>query len=585
MSVFLTNDELQTFAKNGFDGVAIKNTVAHYRSQGLDDDAIRARIDKQLTNFAANEYGGPENVEKARAAVQQVKNNAPSNTLKDNLLTKEALASGVRSLGVGAERVANAATLGAYDWANTKLGGTSRERAAEFIKDADEQGLGIPARAGYLMSEIGGSAISPATRALGALGNVATKGITQPLVRDVVGGTLTGGAFGGIRSGFDSDFDPATTAKGAALGAAIGGTIPVVKEGVKMVGRGVKNAITGLKKGVEKTRFVGGMLGRSQEEIARGAQDISGALPDNGEMAGSAVKNLSDDVMRGVKDKTAALYDKAEQLASGSKVVLDKNSNLGKVVKTMASNATKTQKQELQRVWDEVEHTTQNAPSYETAKSYRSWLSEKAATGGTGLTKKQYGDLVAALDKDIESSIGNEAMAAKKAADAFYRNEMSNPDSITNSVDKLLRKDPVSVVGNRAIASAQGKAWKASPLEKVLQRGEQIGSPYIEDVKQALQANTTTRAQFNRMAPAQKQMIYGDKLPLAEKNFNGGALNWAERQLLGATDLITKPTVRVLEALSPISGEIGSLGVAVTRGLKATEISEILKALANKKGA
>lgn len=584
MSVFLTNDELQTFAKNGFDGMAIKKTVEHYRSQGMDDDAIRARIDTQLKNFSAKEYGGPENIEKARAAVQQVKNNAPSNTLMDNILTKEALAGGVRGLGVGAERALNAGTLGAYDWANTKLGGASRERAAQFIKDADEQGLGIPARAGYLMSEIGGAGISPATQALGALGNAATKGIAQPLVREVVGGALTGGAFGGIRSGFDSDFDPATTAKGAGLGAVIGGGIPIVKEGVKMVGRGVKNAITGLKKGVEKTRFVGGMLGRSQEEIARGAQDISGALPDNGEMAGSAVKNLSDDVMRGVKDKTAALYDKAEKLASGSKVVLDKNSNFAKTFNKLSQNATKTGRAELNKVWEEVGHNSYDAPSYETAKTYRSWLSEKSATGGTSLTKNQYGELVAALDKDIESSIGAKAMAAKKAADAFYRNEMSNPDSITNSVDKLLRKDPVSVVGNRSIASAQGKAWKASPLEKVLQRGEQIGSPYVEDVKQALQANTVTRAQFNRMAPAQKQMIYGDKLPLAEKNFNGGVLNWAEKQLLAATDVITKPTVSVLEALSPISGEIGSLGVAATRGLKATEISEILKALGNNKG-
>ena len=580
MSVFLTNDELKTFAKNGINGLAIKNTIDTYRSQGLDDDAIRAKIDNRLDGFYADEFGA-DNIAKARAAIQQVKADAPSNTIWDNLGTDEAKRAFVNGIGVGTERLANAATLGAYDWANTKLGGTSREHAAQLIRDADEQSkiLGNIGRGAYITTEIAGSAISPATRALGALGNAATKGIAHPLAREVVGGAITGGSFGGIRSGFDSDFDPATTAKGTLLGGAIGGGIPIAKEGVKMVGRGVKNAITALKKGIEKTRFVGGMLGRSQEEIARGAQDISGALPDNGEMAGSAVKNLSDDVMRDVKEKSAALYDKAERLASGSKVVLNQKSNLGKTVKHMMSNATKTQKQELQRVWNEVEHTAEKAPNYETAKAYRSWLSEKSASGGSGLTKKQYGDLLDALDKDINASIGDKAMAAKKAADAFYRNEMSNPDSITNSVDKLLRKDPVSVVGNRSIASAQGKAWKASPLEKVLQRGEQIGSKHVADVKQALQANTTTRAQFNRMAPAQKQMIYGDKLPLAEKNFNGGALNWAEKQLLRLTDAVTIPTVKALEVVSPISGKIGGLGVSAARSAKSTTNRELLKAL------
>ena len=578
MSVFVTNKELQTFADHGIDGTAIKDTINVYRSRGLDDQAIRTKIDDRLTGFYKAEYG-PENVERARAATQAMKESAPSNKLADNLKTKEALIGGVKGIGIGAERALNAGTLGAYDYVNSQLGGTSRERAAQFIREADEQGLGIPARAGYIMSEIGGAGISPVTMGLGSLGNTVTKGIAQPLVREVASGALTGGAFGGIRSGFDSDFDPRSTARGALLGTVIGGGIPLVKEGVKMTARGVKNAIGGLKKGVEKTRFVGGMLGRSQEEIARGAQDISGALPDNGEMAGSAVKNLSDDIMGGVKQKTAALYDKAEQLASKSKVVLDNKSNLGKAVKTMAANATKTQRQELQRVWDEVEHTAKNAPNYETAKSYRSWLSEKAATGGTGLTKKQYGDLVSALDKDIEASIGNEAMAAKKAADAFYRNEMSNPDSITSSVNKLLRNDPVSVVGNRSIASAQGKAWKASPLEKVLTHGEKIGSPYVEEVKQALQANTTTRAQFNRMAPAQKEMIYGDKLPLAEKNFNGGALNWAEKQLLRATDVVTKPVVSVLEALTPVSGKIGAATVGTVNALWPDKYGLVIQAL------
>ena len=71
MSVFLTNDELKTFAKNGINGLAIKNTIDTYRSQGLDDDAIRAKIDNRLDGFYADEFGA-DNIAKARAAIQEV---------------------------------------------------------------------------------------------------------------------------------------------------------------------------------------------------------------------------------------------------------------------------------------------------------------------------------------------------------------------------------------------------------------------------------------------------------------------------------------------------------------------------------
>lgn len=578
MSVFLTNNEIDAFKQHGISGQAIKNTVDAYRSQGLDDDAIRAKIDTKLNDFYKEEYGA-DKIEQTRGAVQQLKENAPSNTLVDNMLTKEALTAGAKGLGVGAERVANAATLGAYDWANTKLGGTSRERAAKLLAEADEQSktLGNIGRAGYLAAEIGGAGISPVTQVLGALGGTATKGIANPLLREVAGGTITGSAFGGIRSGFDSDFDPYTTAKGAMLGGAIGGGIPLAKAGVKYGTNMVKGVIQRGKNAIDKLTH--NALSPSAEEMAAGAQEISGALPDNGELTGTAVKNLSDDVMRGVKDKATALYDKAEQLAAGRPVVLDKNSHFAKAFNKLSQNATKTGRAELNKVWDEVGHSKYDAPNYETAKTYRSWLSEKSATGGTGLTKKQYGDLLEALDKDIEASIGSKAMAAKKAADAFYRNEMGNPDSITNSVDKLLRKDPVSVVGNRAVASAQGKAWKASPLQKVIDRGEKIGSKYVGDVKQALQANTTTRAQFNRMSPSQKQMVYGDKLPLAEKNFNGGILNQLERILVRGTDIVSAPVQKGLDVLSPISGKVGGMTVSAISGVEPNKNRSVYKAL------
>ena len=350
------------------------------------------------------------------------------------------------------------------------------------------------------------------------------------------------------------------SAKAAALVGALTPAVGVAGLGLGKAGnlaaKGGKYAQNFLKNSVHTTRnavdkITRGALSPSAEDIAAGAQNIAGALPDNGELAGTAVKNLADDVLSVVKKKATALYDEAERLAAGRPVVLDKNSNFAKTFDSLSQNATKSGRAELNKVWEEVGHSKYDAPTYETAKAFRSWLSEKSATGGTGLTKKQYGDLLAALDADIEASLGKEAAAAKKTADAFYRNEMGNPNSITNSVDKLVRKDPVSVIGNRAVASAQGKAWKASPLQNLIQEGENIGSRYVADLKQALQANTTTRAQFNRMSQGQKQMVYGDKLGAAEKNFNGGLLNSAEQAIIKTIDNASTPVQQILEALQP----------------------------------
>lgn len=550
MSVFLTNDELALFAKNGFDGLAVKRTVDAYRAQGLSDDAIRGKIDDKLTSFYNDIYGA-DNVAKARDAVQETKESRPSNTLLDNMLTKEALAAGANGILVGTERALNGATLGVYDWANTQLGGGARQRVADYLADADAAGLGIPARAGIIAADIGGGVASPITKALGVVSKAIPSVSKYKTINDALSGGILGGAYGAARGAFDSDFNGRSTGAGALLGGGIGAVVPFASNAIKYTGNFAKNTIHAGRNAVDKVTR--GALSPSAEDMAAGAQNISGALPDNGELTGTAVKNLADDITKAVKAKATALYDKAEQLAAGGKVVLDKNSNFAKAFDKLAGDATKSGRAELNKVWDEVGHNAYDAPTYETAKSFRSWLSEKSATGGTGLSKKQYGDLLEALDKDIEASLGKEASAAKKAADAFYRNEMGNPDSITNSVNKLLRNDPVSVVGNRAVASAQGRAWKASPLQKILQRGEEMGSPYVQDVKQGLQANTTTRAQFNRMSPTQKQMVYGDKLDAAEKNFNGGLLNWVENVTTKSVDALTNPTQKLFEALRPIS--------------------------------
>lgn len=576
MSVFLTNEELAIFAKNGFDGKAVKDTVDTYRSQGLSDKEIRSKIDNKITGWAKEQYGA-ENVDRARAAIAKQREEAPSNTVLDHALTKDALKAGLKGGAVFGERMLNGATVGAYDWASDKLGLGSKERLADVVSQAQNAGTGGLTKGIMIGGDILGGVASPITgglvRGAGSLAN----NIGNTAVRNITQGGLGGLAFGGTRGAFDSDFDLEKTLQGAALGGVVGAAIPATQEGIKLAKSGIKNVIHSGRNAIDK--ITRNALSPSAEDMAVGAREISGAMPDNGELTGTAVKNLTDDVTRTVKDKATALYDRAEQLASGRPVVLDKNSNFAKEFSKLSQNATKSGRSELNKVWDEVGHTKYDAPTYETAKSFRSWLSEKSATGGTGLTKKQYGDLLSALDKDIESSLGKEAAAAKKAADAFYRNEMGNPDSITNSVNKLLRKDPASVVGNRAVASAQGKAWKASPLQKILSEGERINSPYVADVKQALQANTTTRAQFNRMSPDQKLMVYGNKLPLAEKNFNGGLLNWVEKATNKTADVILTPTEKVLQALSPESAKIGGTTVSIIRPVKPQKNDRLLKAL------
>lgn len=470
-----------------------------------------------------------------------------------HMADKDALEAGLKGAAIAAERALNGMTVGAYDWATEKAGWSAKDRANNLVRQVQEQsGMGLPMQIALAAADVGGSIspLLPATRMLGSVGNVATKLPNQFLGR-VGQGFLGGAAIGGVRGAFDSDFDLNRTGRAALIGGGVGAAVPVAQEGWRYGTKFAKNVVSKAKNALDKITH--NALSPSAEEMATGAQEISGALPDNGEMAGQAVKNIANDVTRTVKDKAKVLYDKAEELAANRPVVLDNNSNFAKTFNKLSENATKSGRAELNKVWEEVGHTKYDAPNYQTAKTFRSWLSEKSATGGTGLTKKAYGDLLEALDKDMAGALGKEATAAKQAADAFYRNEMANPDSITNSVNKLLRNDATSVVGNRAISSAQGKAWKASPLKKLIDEGEKVGSVHVADLKQALQANTTTRAQFNRMSPAQKVMVYGDKLRAAESNFNGGISNWAEKYINKGIDVVSTPMQKVLDALRPIS--------------------------------
>jgi hypothetical protein len=80
------------------------------------------------------------------------------------------------------------------------------------------------------------------------------------------------------------------------------------------------------------------------------------------------------------------------------------------------------------------------------------------------------------------------------------------------------------------------------------------------------------------MSPAQKQMVYGDKLPLAEKNFNGGILNTVEKLANKGVDVIATPAQRILEALQPVAGQGGvTIMNAIGRQIRNNELLRALQ--------
>lgn len=51
MPVHFSNEELDLFNKNGYSDLDVKATVEHYRANGLDDNAIRAKVDQRLQSW------------------------------------------------------------------------------------------------------------------------------------------------------------------------------------------------------------------------------------------------------------------------------------------------------------------------------------------------------------------------------------------------------------------------------------------------------------------------------------------------------------------------------------------------------
>lgn len=462
----------------------------------------------------------------------------------------EAIKSAPRAMLESAVGRANALTLGGLSWLDEKIGSPANVKGVvQKEKEMfDEMGgvLGGIGKAAAFTGDIASSMASPVAKVIPvASGNyfnwmpkswIGRRALgAANLAGDVALGAVGGSLYGGISSGFQSDFDKEAMKRGAMIGGALGGSFPVAN---KVIQTGISAAKAPIN---VASKYVPNVLRRwgfspTQEQIS-GEISTKFGRPDV-ETVGYAVREAGLGLEAQLKAQQRALYDKANQLAGNPQIKMTKKgSELGKAISEISQNTTKSGKKELTRIWGEIGHTGNNAPNYLTLKTLKSSLSDKSANATGTLTKSQWKTLQNAVEKDIERGVGSKAYKALKEADSFYAKQLNDPNSIASSLDKLLRGSD-SVVGNRAVKSATGQAWKASELNKVIEKAEPLG--LAEPIKQAIRPNITTRAQFNRMTPAQKRTIYADTLPQAEQTFRSDLATILEDALSGVGRFVDK---------------------------------------------
>lgn len=182
MAVNITNEELDLFNKNGFTDDDVRATVENYRSQGLDDNAIKAKVQSKLDSWSA-----PQETKKevAEPAVQPVKQTSVQ-PIKKQPLTEE-------------EKQAEIARIKAEFEAKNKE--IDREHAKQMAK-----------LYGGAVLEIG-SAFIPfgAGLKLGSLALKAGKPIAQQVIKNLATrGAIEGGLsglVGGVGRGMVEDKD------------------------------------------------------------------------------------------------------------------------------------------------------------------------------------------------------------------------------------------------------------------------------------------------------------------------------------------------------------------------------------------
>lgn len=448
----------------------------------------------------------------------------------------EGAKAGARAAMTQALDTADMLTGGALGWLDKKIGSPAQLEANKqwLSQELSDTGgtLGGIGKAARFTGKFAGAMASPVARALMPVAPVGTN-----LLGRVALGTAGGSLYGGLTAGFQSDFDKEAMKRGAKIGAIAGGTFPVVEKTAQIAGKAVQAPINVAKKYVPNVLRRFGFA-ETPETIATNVAETFGGRP-LAEETGVAVREAGESINAALKAKQSAMYDKASALAGNPQIVMTKKgSELGKAISEISKNTTKSGKKELGKIWSEIGHTKKNAPNYEALKTLKSSLSEKSASATGTLNKSQWKTLQKAVEKDIERGVGSEAYSALKEADTYFAKQLNDPNSVASALDKVLKSGSDSVVGNRVISSATGKAWKASDLNRIVESAEQFGK--AEPIKESIRRNITTRAQFNRMSPDQKAMIYGETLPQAEKIFNSDLATKLEDLLGGVGRFVGK---------------------------------------------
>ena len=219
MAVNITNEELDLFNKNGFTDDDVRATVENYRSQGLDDSAIRAKVQAKLDS-----WGTSQKVEQSQPTpqVQQPK------PVKKQPLTED-------------EKQAEVARIKAeFEAKNKEIDREHRKQMAKLY--------------GGALLEIGSAAIPVgAGLRLGGLALKAGKPIAQQVIKNLatrgaIEGSLSG-LIGGVGRGMVEDKDlkgigqTALTDAGIGLvgGAGLGAIGGKIATNVGKTGQRIKN--------------------------------------------------------------------------------------------------------------------------------------------------------------------------------------------------------------------------------------------------------------------------------------------------------------------------------------------------------
>lgn len=446
--------------------------------------------------------------------------------------------------------IGNAFTIGGLGWLDKQLGSPSgvEYRKQRLQKDISDIGgvLGGIAKGADVTSDIAGAVA-------GAMSSPIARALTPSVAKAPVGSKLLdralnylqrtavasagGSLYGGLSSGFDSNFDLEAMKRGAKRGALIAGLIPTAESSISLGAKAVQAPINVAKKYVPNVLRRFGFAS-TPEMIADDIAESFGQR--SAESVGVAVRQAGEGIKSQLKAQQNALYNEAEKLAGNPTIKMTKKgSELGKTITNIAKNTTKSGKKELAKVWGEIGHTSKNAPNYQQLKTLKSALSDKSANATGTLTKADWKQMQNAVEKDIQRGVGEKAYKALKNADSFYAQQLNNPNSAASALEKLTRGNVSdSELGNRVIKSVTGEAWKASSANKVLSEATPLG--LAEPIKNALRSNITTRAQFNRMTPAQRATIYGETLPQAEKAFKSDLATVLEDALGGVSKIVGK---------------------------------------------